>query len=227
MIYATTLYPGAIWRSPSGDPGTWVKVYDLGENVYGMASPKEFKGWFYLLYKQEGLAGAMTLIRTQDGVNWETVASPVLSADPLDFDGDLAVHEGSLYLSTGNYTCDENDVCTNLGGKVFRSQNGLDWEQVVFEGFGVPDNYWIAGLYSFQGYLYAVTWNDGLASGVHGVQVWRSPKGDPGTWELINEPGWGDPDYNWGSQRGAQAGFMGELYVAGWSVGAPIWKLER
>jgi hypothetical protein len=226
MIYVTTTFPGTIWRSPSGDLGTWVKVADLGENVAGMPSPQEFKGWFYLLYGEFPRTGAMTLIRSKDGANWETVVSPTLPADPLEYDVDLTVHEGSLYLSTGNFTCNESGICNSLGGKILRSKNGLDWEQVVFEGFGILDNYEMV-LYSFQGYLYAITANDGFTSGISGAQVWRSPNGDPGTWELISEPGWAEPALNWSSLRGAQAGFNGELYVAGFSVMAPIWKLER
>jgi len=227
MIYVTTVYPGTIWRSPSGDPGTWEKVADLGENVGSAASPKVFKGWFYILFSEGPLTGTMTLMRTNNGVDWERVDSDVLYADPLDYDLSLEVHEGALYLSTGSYTCDENwVVCENLGGKIFRSRNGLDWEQVVDDGFGIPDNFEIV-LYAFQGYLYAITNNDGMNSGNPGAQVWRSPNGDAGTWEMINEPGWGDPDNNWTSIRGAQAGFKSELYIAGWSFTAPVWKLER
>ena len=220
MIYVTTHDPGQVWRSPTGDPGTWEMVLNLGDSVSRTSQLVVFKDWLYVNSSSNSatLLNTMNLYRTQNGLDWEIAPIPV--ADPLDYDADLAVHQGQLYLSTGNWTSYEDGSWANLGGRIYRTKDGTLWETVTDDGFGDLENFEISGLFSFQDDIYATIMRD-----YGGAQVWRSHKGDPGTWVQLVSDGWGDESNNWGSFRNMQAEFKGELYIAGWSFNAPIWKM--
>ena len=74
-----------------------------------------------------------------------------------------------------------------------------DWEQVVSDGFDgstdcavqppTTDNDHIDSIEPFDGFLYAST---AMQTGDRrGSQVWRSPTGNEGSWERVNQPGFG------------------------------------
>ena len=109
---------------------------------------------------------------------------------------DLTVFKDRLYLGM------EGRVCARIwrsraGATAPQSQAG--WEEVVANGFdgstdcaltpATTDNDHIDSLEPFAGYLYAST---AMQTGDRrGTQVWRSPSGDPGTWNRVNQPGFG------------------------------------
>jgi hypothetical protein len=215
MLYGTTVNPGQIWRSATGDFDDWELVAELGEAVSRTSKLVEFNGYIYMLYSEGPSTSTMTLLRSENGMDWEAV--PVEVADPWDFDDDLAVHQGYLYISTGNY----DETWASLGGRIYRTSDAVRWEIITNDGFGDPSNHEIPGLISFHDYLYATVW----PSFERGAQVWRSENGDPGTWEQVASGGWGDPNNNWTSVRNQQAVFNNELYIAGLSHYGPIWKM--
>ena len=68
----------------------------------------------------------------------------------------MAVFNDSLYLGTGNAVA-----------KVWRTDDGVIWEQANIDGFGDNDNKRIHSLIVFDGYLYAGTGNR------KGTEIWR------------------------------------------------------
>ena len=59
--------------------------------------------------------------------------------------------------------------------------SSVGWQQSNESGFGTPDNAFVSGLETFQGHLYAGTWND-----QDSAEVWRTADGT--TWELFALP---------------------------------------
>ena len=94
----------------------------------------------------------------------------------------LASFGGYLYASTGRWDWS--------GIEVWRCQVcdlTDDWEQVVDNGFGFPNNWGGSVLQSFNGQLYLMVgnYNDGM-------EVWSSPSGDAFTWMRGLSSGFGD-----------------------------------
>ena len=97
----------------------------------------------------------------------------------------LTTFNSYIYAGTRN----DEDGC-----ELWRSSGGelpLTWEQVNTDGFGDASNQWIESLTTFDGYIYAGTWNDA------GCELWRSEDGED--WTQCNEDGFGD-DHNWGAE---------------------------
>lgn len=108
---------------------------------------------------------------------------------------ELTTFDEQFYLGMEGRTC----------ARIWRSRAGVtlpvsqaDWEQVVANGFdgngdcadpAGTDNDHIDSLEPFGGYLYAST---AMQTGAcRGTQVWRSASGDAGSWQRVNEPGFG------------------------------------
>ena len=126
--------------------------------------------------------GGATVWRTANGTTWEQASQPGFSEEDLSANGaviDFAVFGGDLYASTG---------WRGLPGQVWRSPDGLNWEQVEDNGFDDPGNWAICIFGMFENQLYVST------SGTDGAEIWRSSTGDDGDWERVVENGKGDPD---------------------------------
>lgn len=207
MLYATSnavidlTKGGEIYRSLTGDPGTWTVVKELDIGTSSTSSPTEYQGRVYVT----GYAGDSNNIiiwSSADGLNWDTqyVRITDSQSDWLR-DGMLTVYQGNLYLCTTNW---------NDGGQIFRTEDGKHWQQVFqitpsggFSVFAVED------MMEYKGDLYAATvfansdWTD------WGAQIWRSHSGKPGTWEKITD------DADWLTvypERGTFGAFNGQLY---------------
>jgi hypothetical protein len=88
------------------------------------------------------------------------------------------VFNGSLYMGTMNF---------NNGAEIWRTRDGVNWTSVTTIGF--KD---IAGFKAFgNGYMWCMfNYSDMLFVGtmnpIFGCQVWRSPSGEPGSFEQVN-----------------------------------------
>ena len=74
----------------------------------------------------------------------------------------LEVFGGYLYMSTTNST---------TGMEVWRTQDGTDWEQVGFAGFGDSNNsngYWDNAMTAFNNRLFT-----GTSNGANGGEIWK------------------------------------------------------
>lgn len=186
-----------IWRSPHGDPGTWEKVLSIEDLNFG-APLVSFKGYAYVSGANV-ITGQVSLLRSADGVNWESVGTGLVDDPTNTRDGSLAVFNDSLYMSVYNPG----------GGRVYVTQDGVNWETVTEDGFGEPAFQEIAGLIVYKGDLY-VTGTAFVPDVWKGARVYRSHSGKPGTWEPISTESWGAS----GSERMQQAVFKGELYIS-------------
>jgi hypothetical protein len=198
-----------IWRSSSGDPGTWMQVNEDGFDGWGSGDVelKTFQGYLYAGFAND--LGSQ-LWRTDDGTAWEPVFTDGLGY-PNNGRISMAEFNGEFYLSFRNIW---------EGGQIWRSGNGIDWELVMEGGFGDLNNGRPYGLIVADGALYVAFGNP------FGAQVWRSFDGD--SWQRVNLDGWGDPgnffaDYN----NKAAAVFNFNLYVGTFNnlTGGEVWKL--
>jgi hypothetical protein len=206
-----------IWRSSSGDAGTWSQANATGfgdtDNM-GVTGLEVFNRYLY--------AGTFNwdtsdeIWRTNDGTSWNQV-----NADGFgDYDNDasvsFAVFNGYLYAGTRH---------ASTGGQVWRCSDvsgcdeDSDWEQVVSDGFGSTDNRTANALIVSDNYLYCVTRNDET-----GAKVWRSSTGDSEDWEQVGPDGFGDSNNlltYWGNSVAA-----GSLYIGtrNWANGGEVWQ---
>ena len=194
-----------IYRSPSGDPGTWVDVQSLPRwgspgsfHVFKGALYMDSDGrydidqdWNYIPLNEQ-------VIRSFDGVTWETVFDGAdQGIDVNDTIGGFADYKGYLYVGNG----------VNPGeGQIWRTQDGLQWEMLDLTDFGTPLDYKVDGLVVYHGYLYAYTVNWEIGGSVFRTQ-------DAKTWERVNEPGWGDPANGATHLESDQVVFKDELYM--------------
>jgi hypothetical protein len=157
---------GEVWRSDSGDAGTWNQVVwgGFGDSVNGGI-------YRFIAFNNQLYASTFSWdTSTQGGEIWRSSSGDSESWSQVVSDGfsdsnnaavlSFAVFNGYIYAGTQNIVS---------GGEVWRSDTGNDasWEQVNTDGFGTIYNKSIPALAAFDGYLYAVTRND------NGVQVWR------------------------------------------------------
>ena len=198
-LYATVQNDGTgggeIWRSPDGE--TWVQV--AGFSGGGAANSSvhtlmEFDGFLYAGTRNT-VSGAQ-IWRSADGMSWEQAVGPI-SAEGSGFGNanntvifQMIEFGGALYATTAN---------PEDGFGMFRSLDGLNWEQVGAYGFGDPDQHFGWRMQVFEGALWLGTANDDPEKG---AALWRSEDGV--TWgQLVGGDGtyddWGfGTDANWG-----------------------------
>jgi hypothetical protein len=123
----------------------------------------------------------------------------------------MAVFKG--YLNTGNKNA-------STGTEVWRTADGLTWEQANTDGFGDVNNMNVFALVPFGDHLYAATDNSTMGGGTGG-EVWRTADGT--TWDQVNTDGFGDANniVAW-----TMAVFTDTLYVGTLNLanGAEIWR---
>ena len=188
-----------IWRSPNGDAGTWEKVFSVKNGGFG-AALTSFKGYAYIS-GWDNEAGTAWVWRTPDGLRWEKVGAGVLDVQGNYSDDTIRQFRDRLYVSTHNI----------YGARIYRSDDGVEWEEVVNDGFGEESLFTeMNGLMPFQGDLYAFVTAYDFETGMSYARVYRSHTGDPRDWQPVLTD-WGP--YS-GTNREEQAIFKGNLYAA-------------
>jgi sugar lactone lactonase YvrE len=205
----------SIWRSDSGDAGTWTAVVTGGKgdtNNYVISSMTVYNGY---LYAGGGNRVTGTHIwRTSDGTTWNQVNTDGFG-NPENYETiTLAVFKGNLYA--GVYT---NQLAY---GQIWRSSNGTTWNAVMTDGFGDPNKSDILGLYVFENRLFATANNN-----VTGTEVWATSDGDH--WSQVNIDGWGDSNNGFSSRGNAGANFKNNLFISvmNGGNGGEIWQMLR
>jgi sugar lactone lactonase YvrE len=205
QIYAgtgifTNTHGAEIWRSPSGDAGSWSLVVTNGfgdVNNYIMRTSAVYNG--YLYYGTQNV-NTTTFNTTTGGIviRSSTGNSGDWAKVTVDGFGDINNYTVSGLASFGGYLYASTTRWDVSGVQVWRCQtcDGSDWAKVVDNGFGNPNNYGISNLQSFNGQIYLVTGN-----GVTGLEVWRSTTGNSGEWTQLSAGGFGNsnnssPYYN-------------------------------
>jgi len=208
-----------IWRYHCG---TWEMVYEpelvvIGENVFPQTMGYRvmttftdkhgveaiYAGVGIMSFAEPGQAPVL-ILRSDDGENWLPVNTTSIAGTDIRA---MVVHEGKLYVSgMGGVIYSTDDPQTLPGGSD-------TWTPVCDPFFGDPTNTEIPELASFNGKLYAGTYN-----AENGFQVWRSTKTHPTSqadWVKIVDGGFGD---TWSQGAITMEPFKGYLYV-----GSAIW----
>jgi len=83
-----------------------------------------------------------------DGLSWELVGKELFKTTNLMV-STFTVLNKSLYASTANW----------LGGEIWKTEDGINWKQILKRGFYSPFNFWIWKLYTCKNRLIAGTFN--------------------------------------------------------------------
>lgn len=189
-----------IQKFAPGYPG-WrqANINGFGDRNTALSALDVFKGQMYV--------GAWNgqIWRTADGRVWNPF-HPAWSTTPSVQD----MQPFGAHLYVGVYT--EN------GGQIWRT-DGASWTPVISDGFGDANNLAVNAFAEFSHALYAATSN-----WTTGVEIWRSPTGNPGDWVQVNADAFGlAPSVT--SLDVVMEVYNGYLYV-GLGRGGASWKAE-
>lgn len=197
QIYAGTgvwdeAYGAEIWRSPSGDAGTWEQVvsngYDSPDNYIMRNSAVHNGAIFFVsqnINKPDYASSSGSLIirsTTGDPGSWTKAALNGFDDTNNFVISGLASYGDYLYASTSSWYWEGIQVwrCQSCDGQE-------SWEKVVEDGFGNENNFGYSGLIEFDNFLYLIIGNRET-----GIEVWRSQTGDNEDWTQVMTGGFGD-----------------------------------
>ncbi len=225
-LYVSTANGGSstfgtqVWRSATGDPGTWTRVNSDGFGDIHNTNFKDmqvFDGWLCGGTWNER-TGAQVWC-TADGVTWARKNADGFGQRNVTTVWTGAVYNDALYFGVqdrGDRPGESDDVA-----RLFRtiSLNGTPaWEEVYT---GPPGSYRTDLLGALDSYLYIAVRSP------EGIVILRSPTGDPGTWVQVNVPGMRPAaSANFGTVVDGATVFNGALYVAvaNLSTGVEVWR---
>lgn len=211
-IYAVTLgtdssgYITSI--SKINDDNSTVNANIVGGNNLLIKDIVAFKGNAYAgFYDRVNMYSVMKKsIDPMVNSNWINSSLPAFGIDPVTgtqyanlTDESSVVFKGYLYVGTYNMGYLGRRT---TGAQIWRTQDGVNWEGVMLNGFGSINRYAISHMAVFGGYLY-VSLNEYYTDG---IKIYRTKDGI--NWQLayegmFNEAGVGD-----------MISYMGRLYLA-------------
>jgi len=168
-LYASTYNEngGEIWRSANGS--SWGQVSSDGFGVGGRSYITSLEVYGSSLYAAtfNSASGGATIWRCLvcDGSDWVQVVSGGFGDSSIGGMSGLRAANNSLIFVVGASSA------ARIGTTVWRSSDGLTWDQVGFDGFGDHRNlapYWGNSVTTYQGNLVVGTWN-----GDNGGEVWQ------------------------------------------------------
>jgi hypothetical protein len=123
--------------------------------------------------------------RTADGVTFTQVAPDGFGNSDNTEVPAMAVFGAHLYAGTSNHDYAGGDS----GARLWRTPDGVTWELVSSPGFGDRYTAHLRSLAVFDGALYVGLGKRNAAPPLYeySVEIWRSPTGQSGTWELVYE----------------------------------------
>ena len=208
-----------IWRSSTGDAGSWTQVnadgFGSGATWDGITFSGAFNGYLYVgLGRKVGADGSIAeLWRSDNGTNWTPVFTDGLGDPNNSYVTAFASTTPGLLIGLRNLT---------TGGQLWRSTNGTTFSPVVTNGHNNPKNARPYGLLIHANDLYIV-----YSNWVTGAEVWKSHT-PPAEDERIVEGGWGDPNNkNADYFDKAAVSFNGSLYIGTGNdvTGGQIWQM--
>lgn len=138
-----------------------------------------FKNQLYAATWTENYGGEV--LRSSDGLTWQQVNNGGFGDPYIDEVDNLMVFDGYLYATS--YVNNNS-----RGTQVWRSDTGDlgDWEQVVSNGFGDPNNIWIPSAEVYNGVLYMGTENYDRNLDQPGTnELWRCVICDGTDWSQV------------------------------------------
>ncbi|HFD39031.1 MAG TPA: PKD domain-containing protein, partial [Anaerolineae bacterium] len=221
-VFSDTLYAGThsytsthgaeIWRSTSGDVGSWERVAENGLGNANNVAIRSFAVFSNTLFAGiSNYTDGAQVWRSTNGITWTQVATGGFGNAYRPSTAALAVFQNRLYASTsGGY-----------GACVWRCTicDGSDWEQVITDGFGNPNTTPASALEVFGDSLYFVMGNP-----VTGMEVWRTLNGTQ--WEQVAFAGLGDSNNSLSGWDNSVTVWNNRLYIGtwNWANGGEIWK---
>lgn len=205
-VQDSTVHGAEIWRSSTGNSGSWTRVVanGFGDNGnYTLLSMKEFEGYLYASTANAVSGGEIW--RSADGVSWSQVAVDGFGSASNSHVVALAAFDGELYAGTENST---------RGAEIWRTADGVSWERVLQGGFGNVNNIQIAALVAFRGELVALVGNFS-----NGAEVWSSPTGESGSWRKVIDGGFGSGRTALVVWDNRSAVLAGSLYIGTYTTG--------
>ncbi len=164
--------PAQLWRSATGDPGSWAQVPlnlpNSSHVIIGVASTDLGGGHLYLGTQDFGANGP-GIYRSGDGSNWSLVNGPGSGWQPgsnVMLNGPT-VYNGMLYAG----------VWTSTGAQIWRMPYAGTTFEKVFDASSIDPNSQLTRLYPWNGKLYAAVMIN------HRAGVFASATGDAGTWQ--------------------------------------------
>lgn len=217
QLYASTwsysaAHGAEIWRSPSGNAGSWTRVAanGFGDNQNeAIISFAVFGGQLYAGTINEVTGGQIW--RSADGVTWSPVNAAGFGFSSNWAISALAAFDGSLYASVRD------------GGQVWRCQvcDGSDWQRVVDAGFGNATTNKASALAVMDGALYLVIGNYST-----GLEVWRTQDGS--AWQQVGFAGLGDSNNRAPYWDNSVLAAGSQLLVGTWNLGngGELWSYQ-
>jgi hypothetical protein len=188
-----------IWRTIDGV--TWENVSGTAwENTKAISDWSIFKDFLYT-----STTPYCKMWRTKDGETWYPLTGGPSTENTC---GTFVTFEDNLYIATTRYS---------EGFEIWRSFDGISWQQVVFKGFWDYHN--IGGEFTvFEDCLYITTSNWYST----GVEIWRTADGL--YWEQVNIDGFGSSNNSFAHV----IVFKDSLYVATYNetTGTELWKTD-
>jgi hypothetical protein len=218
FCWDTSAHGAQIWRSSSGETGSWTQK--VGDAEFGdsdnsaILSFEVFDGALYAATHNDSNGGEVWY--TTDGTTWNPANANGFGDGRNRRVVSLEVFDGTLYAGTWNST---------TGAEIWRTANGTTWNQVASGGFDGTDNEDIASLVAFDGDLYAVVGNFET-----GPEVWRSPTGDKESWRKVTDTGFGGGAAAAVDWDIVTAVFEDSLYVGTFTYGnggGRVWQMLR
>jgi hypothetical protein len=125
---------------------------------------------------------------------------------------DMTVFNGNLYAGTG---------WAGLAGQVWRSSDGATWNNVVNNGFGYANNFGVFPFGTFEGFLYAGTYNP-----TDGLDIWRSATGNLDDWHNVVTGGKGNPNNELATSFIEYGGYF-YAAIENHTNGVEIWQTDN
>lgn len=207
---------GEVWRSASGDSGSWEQVntdgFGFGPTWLDLTMDVYQDHLYVGLSRVTSDGGTLAeLWRTGNGVDWTPVFTDGLGYAGNSYVAAMAEFHGDLYIGLRN---------TATGGQVWRSGDGLSWTPVFTDGLGAKARARPYGLIVHDDRLVVVFSRIDL-----GAEAWQTSDGL--TWEQIASGGWGNSNNGMADYFDkAAAVFRGSLYIGTLNEtdGGEIWR---
>ncbi len=205
--------PPEIRRYTPGSDEEWEKVFDYKDveddelQTYGFRRMIAYRALDtgkgiksnYLYAATQGIGASIWRSKTGDAGDWEQVHSTGPNHASIRA---MAVHDGRLYLG---YAYDIVNVDIPPA-EIWMSEDGVEFEPVMQDGFGNENNRGIETLFSFNDWLYAGTKND-----KQGYEIWKleGPRKGADAVKVVEH---GGPDSR-NEAAGTSTVFNGKLYI--------------
>ncbi|MBI5032935.1 MAG: PQQ-like beta-propeller repeat protein [Chloroflexi bacterium] len=226
-VYSNTLYVATgnlttgveIWRSTTGNSGSWTQVNTDGFGggvCWDAITLDTFGGYLYAgIGRAVGGTGSIAeLWRTNNGTNWNPVFTNGLGNANNTYLSAMAEYKGHLYIGMRN---------TVNSGNIYGTTNGTTFNSITTNGFYNPNNTRPYGLYVSGNVLYIV-----FSNYATGAEVWKTD--GSGWWTRVMQGGWGDANNkNADYFDKAAVTFNNSLYIGTGNdvTGGQIWLMLR